>query len=335
MHDRDVSARHGPMLGCGGTRAAADENDQVGGGDRIPRLVGPAIGADHADGQGVIVRNDAMATDRRGDRRIQHFGKSDEFRRCARNDDAAAADESGPLGVEDRTCACCDQIGVGRGAIGRKAGMRGVRPQIAGVERLLLHVIRQSDVRRAGPAGGRGPECCPERMRDLAHFVDHHVPFGQWREERLLIERGEGVAPPRGDRHIRCDREQGDGGFIRFDHAGEDVGRAAAAGALADAHPAAYPRIGVGHVARASLVARENMLHAVIQPGERVIEWQAGVPAQAENMLHAMMLQHAHGRLGTGHSLQGPFSTGGRPAVSGRGIADGPDNRPCGAGPRH
>jgi hypothetical protein len=42
------------------------------------------------------------------------------------------------------------------------------------------------------------------------------------------------------------------------------------------------------------------MLHAVIEPIKGIVEWQGRIPAEAENVFHAMGLEQAHHGLGAG-----------------------------------
>ena len=49
-------------------------------------------------------------------------------------------------------------------------------------------------------------------------------------------------------------------------------------------------RIGIGHVGGRALVAGQDVGDAVVEPLERVVERQAGVAAQAEDMAHAVQL---------------------------------------------
>lgn len=75
--------------------------------------------------------------------------------------------------------------------------------------------------------------------------------------------------------------------------------------ALADAGLAGHPGIAVGHAGGTTLVAGENVADAVVEPGERVVEWQRGVAAKARDVRNAMSLGHAHHDLGAGPAVGG------------------------------
>ena len=85
--------------------------------------------------------------------------------------------------------------------------------------------------------------------------------------------------------------------LVRLDHPGEDVGRAAAARPLAHAHAARHARVAVRHVGGRALVAGEDVANPVIEPVQRIVERQARVAAEAEDVLHAVQLQHPDERL--------------------------------------
>src|SRR5262249_6329041 len=72
---------------------------------------------------------------------------------------------------------------------------------------------------------------------------------------------------------------------------------AAAARSLADAHPARDARVAVGHVRRRPLVAREDVLDAVVEAVERIVQRHAGVTAKTGDITGAMALEDPHGRL--------------------------------------
>jgi hypothetical protein len=161
----------------------------------------------------------------------------------------------------------------------RKAGnsaVLGLGPEVE-VAGLLLHVVGQADMGGAWPSGRRRSEGRPEDVWDLTDVVKHRVPLGQRAEQRLLVQFGQRIAAARGHRYVRGDRQHGDRALVGLDHAGQDVGRAAAAGALADPDPARQARIGVGHIGGAAFVAGQDVVDAVIQPVQSVVERQAGV----------------------------------------------------------
>ncbi len=86
--------------------------------------------------------------------------------------------------------------------------------------------------------------------------------------------------------------------FPRLDQPRQDIGRAPTRRPLADARPPGHAGIGIGHVGGGAFVAGQDMGDAVIEPEQAVVERQAGVAAQAEDMSDAVRLQHPHHRIG-------------------------------------
>ena len=150
----------------------------------------------------------------------------------------------------------------GSGATRRegKPPERRIGPDIGALDRPVLHVERQRDVRRAGTAGGHRLEGLAEDARDVGRAVEHRVPLGQRLHQGPLIELRQREFASRRNRYVGVDREDRNGGFVRLDQARQDVGRAAARRAFAHADLAADARIAVGHVRGMALVARQDVL---------------------------------------------------------------------------
>src|SRR5690606_35108581 len=67
--------------------------------------------------------------------------------------------------------------------------------------------------------------------------------------------------------------------------------------------------IGIGHVGGGPLVPAKDMPDAVVEAMQGVVERQARVAAQTEEVLNLVGLQHAHDGLSPGHlSLHGQAS---------------------------
>ena len=136
----------------------------------------------------------------------------------------------------------------------------------------------------ARAAGGHLGESAAQGLRNCRGAVDHPVPLGHRPEQRRLIQLGQGEPPARRRGDIGGHRQQRHRGLVRLGHARQDVGRTAAARPFADTDLAGDPRIAVGHVGGRALVPRQDMGDAVIEARQRVIERQAGIAAQAEDM---------------------------------------------------
>jgi hypothetical protein len=299
MDDLDL-ARHrvAPALGRDRARPAADEHHQIGPVDQRPGRGAAAVAADHARRQRMVLRDRALAADRGRDRDLEPFRERLQIGLGAGDHRPAAADEERIRRRQNRPGGGRDRGRLGRGPARGKNPERRVGVQLRLVDRRPLDVERQPDVRSTWPAGGHVAKRGAQGLGDHGRLVDHPVPFGQRPEQRLLIELGQHIAAARPDRDVGGHGEHRDRGFVGLDHPRQDVGGAAAARPLADPDPAGDPGVGVGHVGGRALVAREDMADAVVEPVERVVEGQAGIAAQSEDVADAVQLEHAHERLG-------------------------------------
>ena len=242
----------------------------------------------------------ALSADGGCDRRAELLGAGDQLLLRARDHHPAADDEQRPLGCDQQLGGLGDRCPVRAVPARRILIQARVAPDIGFVDHLALHIIGKADVRRARPARGHLLERIAQHPRDVGAAVEHRIPLGQGPEQGLLVEFGERVPAPRRHRNVGGEAQHRDGGLVRFDDAGEDVGRAAAARSFTHADTAGHARIAVGHIGGRALVAGKNVLHPMIQPVHRVVERQRRVAAQAEDVFYPMQLQHAHEGFATG-----------------------------------
>ena len=300
-----------PALGGDRPGAAADEHDHVRFVDQRTGFGGAAVAADHAERQRMILGDAALAADGGGDGRLEQLGQLAQFPLGTGHHRATAADEQRALGGQDRLRRRLDRRRLGRRAPGGIGAERGIGVHRSLVDRVLLDVERQPEMHGAGPAGGHVAERRAHGDRDLFGAVDHLIPLGQRAEQRLLVQLGQHAAAPRADGDVRRDGEYRDRGLVGLDHAGQDVGGATAGRPLAHPDPAGDPCVGISHVRGRALVAGQQMGDAVVEAMERIVERQAGVAAQAEDVAHAVQLQHAHQRLRPGQSVHPPLRSAG------------------------
>ena len=301
MHDlRRPRRRIAPAFRGDGAGAATDEDDEV---SRIYDRAGfhhAAIRADDADRQRIPLADRALAANRGGNRRTQRLSQLQQHRLGPGDHHAAAADEQRLLRRQDQLGGLLHILRV-RPVAARGVGTHlRIGPHVAFVHRALLHIEGQAQMRRTRLAGGHLLEGGAQRTRDILGPVDDGVVLRERAEQRVLVQLGQGVTAARGNRDIRGHRQDRDRAFIGFHHARQDVGGAAAARPLADADLAGGAGIAVRHVGGRALVARQDVLDAMVEAVEGIIERQAGVAAQAEHDLHLVMLQHAHESIGAG-----------------------------------
>ena len=284
-----------PVLGRGRARAAADEDHEVRLLHDLARRNDAAVRADHARAERMRLAQAALPAHGRAHRRIEQ--RCDGFERIHRagGDHAAAADENGPARCEYRFRRRLHRLRIRAAAPCRIALVTVLRPQIRRIDGLLHHIERQADVRAARSSGRHLAECAADRLWNLFRAIAHRVPFRNGPIQRFLIELRERVAAAREHGHIRRDAEDGDAGLVRFDEARQEIRRASAARTFAYARPAAHARITVRHVGRTALVAREHVRDAVLHAVKRIVERQTRVAAEAEDVAHAVELEHADG----------------------------------------
>ena len=298
------------MLGGGGASACADEQHQVGLRHHGARGLDTAIGAHHACVERVGVGQTALAADAGAHRRVEQGGQCIQCGAGAGNHHTAAADQHGRACGHQALGSFVHGSWVGGRAVGWEVVMPWLGPHVALVDGVLLHVVGQADVRGTGAAGGHGAEGAAHGVGNLVHAVNGGVPFGQRLVQGLLVQLGQREFAARAHRHIRRDAQHRDGRLVGLHQTRQQVRGAPAAWAFAHAHLAGDAGVGVGHVAGAALVTGEDVVHAMVQAGHGVIEGQAGVAAQTKDVLHTVVLQHAHHGVGAveggGHGVGSP-----------------------------
>ena len=206
--------------------------------------------------------------------------------------DAAAGQQQRPLGPGDQPRGALDVGAVGADAPRRRLQRRLVDDEILGREIVAPWQTSSGTSSSTGP--GR-PEVATAKARrtssgmrlvistrissltaglqdfDLAAFLGHVLPG----------MRAVGVAGDRDDR---------DAAIQRLDEAGDEVGRAGAERAVANAGAVGDPGIGVGGKGAAALVVDQVVVQA--DQAERVVERQQLEPAHAEHRPGARQTQH-------------------------------------------
>ena len=163
-----------PTFGGHRAGAAADENDQVGLVDDRARFRRAAVGADHADGERMLFVNGAFAADGRRHRRREPLGEIEQARsRLAEITTPPPQMKTGLAASRSKRAARFDGVRRRARSFGRTTAVVRIAPNIRSSHQAVLHIERQSDMGRAGPAGGDLPECLREMLAAGLRAIEH------------------------------------------------------------------------------------------------------------------------------------------------------------------
>ncbi len=268
--------------------AHPDRDQQVGRLDR-PVDVLPAVHAHVAVGERMALVDRADPEQGPGDRDAGLLGERDEIVPGLGVEDAMAGQDHRPLGLGD--------LGGGHLELARvavevrpEAGQAGEHLGLGRVLRrglLLEGVLGDVDVDRTGPAGPGDVECLGEDAGQVVGVADQVVVLGHRQGDAVDVDLLEGVLAEQragdvaGDRHDRDRIEEGGA------EPGDEVRGARARGAQADAHLPGDPRIAVGRVGAALLMADEDVAQLGVVP-EDVVEGQDHTTRIAEEDVDAL-----------------------------------------------
>ena len=163
-----------------------------------------------------------------------------------------------------------------------------------------LHVLRNVDHHRARPAGGRHVERLMQHARQVLDVAHQPVVLGAGARDADGVAFLERVVADQMRRHLAGDADQRNGIHQRVGQRRHHVGRAGARGHQHDARQAGGARIAFGRVARALLVADEDVLHVALLEN-LVVDRQHRAAGIAEDVLDAVILERAHDHRCAGH----------------------------------
>ena len=155
----------------------------------------------------------------------------------------------------------------------RQAGDDLLLGGVLGARLLLEGVLRDVDVDRARPAGPGDVERLREGTRELVRIADQVVVLGHRQGDAVDVDLLEGVLADERGRHVAGDRDHRDRVEERRADPGDEVRRARAARPEADADPTGDPRVPIGRVGAALLVADEHVAQLRVV-AEHVVEGQ-------------------------------------------------------------
>jgi hypothetical protein len=252
VHDLLVAVRV-DALGGELLQFVADADDQVGLVEGEV-LVVVAHEADHAQGVGVAVGDDALAREGGRDRQVEALGEGHQFLGSAGAGDAVAGQHDRVAGFSEALDRALDLAGVRAGMVD---GPRVERCLVAG-GRLAFDVLGQGQVDRAGPFALGDVERLAEHLGDGCGRKDLRRPFGHRPVDRDQVDALVGFLKDavQADMGCECHQRGTVGGGIG--HAEQQVQRPRAQRGSAHAGPAGQSAVYVGHEGGAPLVAYED-----------------------------------------------------------------------------
>ena len=260
-----------------------------------------AVHAEHAQPVRTGGRIGTEAHQRRGDREAGDLDQLTQQPGCRRAgiDDAAAGIDDGLLGIRQQRDGLADRMRIALQA--RRIGDMDVRLArrmvSAGGE---LHVLRNVDDDRAGTAGGGDIEGFMQHLGEIVDVADQPVVLGAWPRDADGVAFLEGVIADQMGRHLARDADQRDRIHQCVGQRRDHVGGAGTGGDQHDPRQTGGAGIAFGRVARALLVADQDVLNLLLLE-DLVIDRQHGAAGIAEQMLHAVIRERAHDHGSAGH----------------------------------
>ncbi len=263
-----------------------------------------AVHAEHAEPVLARRRIGTQAHQRGGDREAGDLDQlAQELGRLGAGiDHAAAAVDHGALGVGEQRHGLADLRRVALHA--RRVGAVHVRlaRRMIGAGR-ELHVLGHVDEHRAGTAGGRDIEGLVQHLGEIVDVAHQPVVLGAGPRDADRVALLERVVADQMRRHLAGDADQRDRVHQRVGQRRHHVGGAGTGGHQRNARLAGRARIALGGVARALLVADQDVLDLALLE-DLVIDRKHGATGIAENVGHAMIDERANDHRGAGHLVR-------------------------------
>ena len=217
--------------------------------------------------------------------------------------DAPAEDEHRPAGVAQRIQAGGDGVG---GNLFRLVGLRRVADELRRIDVHALQVVGDVDQHRAGPAGLRDRHRLLQLVADPVRVFDQDRVLGDRAAhlrhlgllETDLAHAGVAFRAEGGD--VAGEEQHRHRVVVRAADAGDQVGRAGAAGGDRAAHAAGDARVGVRRHGAGLLVLRADVGGA-LGLGNRVDEVQRGAARDDEGMADALLDEELRDDVGELH----------------------------------
>ena len=268
VDDFAVLGELGQLAGHAVVEAHAERDEQVGIVDGVVAVDG-AVHPEHVQTEVIIVREIPEAVERERDGDAQQFGE-------LRHRVGGSAMRHAAARVNHRPLAGADRIDDRLEFVGLRTANRAIAGQVhrrvpVGNDLLHLHVFTDVDQDRSRSA----------RRRNVKRFLHHPRQVFGARDEVVVLRDAAAdfhhrrflkrIVTQRGRTHLPRDRDHRDRVHLRVGNARDEVGRAGAAGAEANARLAGGARVAVRHESAALFVAREDGAEFVGHLGEGLV----------------------------------------------------------------
>ena len=239
-----------------------------------------AVHAHHPQVQRVRLGHRADAEQRGRNGNLAFFGEGEQLVVSAREDDAVAGEDDGPLGRVDQ-CGSPAHLVCQPAVFQAVAGQTQLDRVVVIFGRLELHVLADVHQHRARPPRAGDVERLFQRGRQFLHVLDQVVVLRDGQRDAgdvRLLERIR-ADERRGD--LPGDRDEGDRIHHRACQPRDEVRRARPGSGHADANAAGRPGVAVGCERCVFLVPDEDVVHGVVE--QRVVGGHnraAGIPEE-------------------------------------------------------
>ncbi len=287
-----------------GPGLAADVEEEIRFRHQAVRVVAVAVVAHHANGQRVVLRDGALAGDGGAHRGGEHLGQNDQLVPSTGVDDPAAGDDDRALGRQKEAGGLFEEGTFGAPTIGGipAAGRLGVDVAFPAGHFAVQDLLREGHVHGAGPTGGGHAEGPPERVGDLVVALYEMAPLRDALVEHVVIELGDGALALGGQVDARGERDHRHRGTIGFGDPRHRVEGAGAGGTLADPRFEGEPCVGVGGEGGRALVPAQDVGYPVAAVVQGLVQLDAGVARDAEDVFHAVLDEHLDDDIAAPHT---------------------------------
>ena len=272
-----------------------------------PVRVSRAVHAEPAERQRMRFRKRPHAHDGGRHRNLRGFGKLPEFLARVAGDDAATAIERRPFGFFDQP----DDL-IQRHVVGSFLGI--VAAQVNGFRKhrlraMLLHVLGNVHDHRTGPSRLRDVESLLHDARNVIDVCDQIAVFHDRQRQAENVRFLEPAFADHVLRHLAGDGDDGNRIEISVGEAGDEVGRAGAAGGHADAGPSGRPRVTFRRERAALFVPGQDGAD-FLRPRQRLMQFHARAARISEDGIDPCPLQRGDENFASLHCRAnvGPFA---------------------------